>query len=206
MKLVLVGGGGHCRSCIETIRSAGLEIGGVIDRKAVSQIFGFARLGGDEWLDSQDAHRFAYLVTVGQVGVVDLRRDLFNALEMRQLEIATVVSPHAVVAGDATVGKGGIVLHRAVVNAGAEIGVNCIINTGAIIEHDVRIADHCHISTGATVNGGARIGSGCLIGSGAVVLQGVNVTDKVLVGAGAVVVEDIDEPGTWVGVPARRRA
>jgi len=36
------------------------------------------------------------------------------------------------------------------------------------------------------------------------VLQGVKIAANVAVGAGAVVTSNIDAPGTWVGVPARR--
>jgi serine acetyltransferase len=43
-----------------------------------------------------------------------------------------------------------------------------------------------------------------LLGSGSKVLPGVHIADDVIVGAGAVVRDHIAEPGTWVGVPARR--
>ena len=206
MKLAVLGGGGHCRSCIDVIRSAGLQIAGIVDPKPVSEIFGLPRLGSDDWLDSEEARGFSYLVTVGQIGVTPLRRNLFAALQARNLESATVFASSAIVSAQAGVGKGSIVMHRAVVNAGGAVGVNCIVNTGAIIEHDARIGDHCHISTGAIVNGDAEVGAGCMIGSGAVVLQGVKIAANVAVGAGAVVTRNVDAPGTWVGIPARRRA
>lgn len=204
MTLVLIGGGGHCSSCVEVIRGAGLAIAGVLSPEPVPELCGLPRLGDDSWIDGAEARAASYLVTVGQVGVAPLRARLFAGLRDRGLRLATVVAPSATVSARARVGAGSIVMSRAVVNVGAEVGENCIVNTGAIVEHDARIGDHCHVSTGAVVNGGAEIGAGCMIGSGAIVLQGVRVAAGTLVGAGAVVTANIDQPGTWVGVPARR--
>ncbi len=42
------------------------------------------------------------------------------------------------------------------------------------------------------------------MGIGSVVSNNINITSGCKVGAGAVVVKDIDETGTYVGVPARK--
>jgi sugar O-acyltransferase (sialic acid O-acetyltransferase NeuD family) len=204
MKLVLLGGGGHCASCIDVIRSAGLAAAGFLSPEPVAEFYGLPRLGSDDWIDSADARQAHFLVTVGQTGVSPLRARLFEALVERGLQVATIVAGNASVSESALIGKACIVMQRAVVNAKAVLGKNCIVNTGAIVEHDVVIGDHCHISTAAVVNGAARIGDGCMIGSGAVVLQGVSIAAGTVVGAGAVVTADIVEQGTWVGVPAKR--
>lgn len=204
MTLVLLGGGGHCTACIDVIRSVGLTLAGIVSPEPVVELCGCPRLGDDAWLDTTAARDAQFLVTVGQVAVSPLRARLFAAIRQRGLKAATVAAASAVVSDAAVIGAGSVVMHRAVVNAGASVGENCIINTGAIVEHDASIGDHTHLSTGAIVNGGAQIGAGCMIGSGAVVLQGIRVAAGTLVGAGAVVNKNIDEPGTWVGVPARR--
>lgn len=204
MNLVLVGGGGHCSSCIEVIRTAGISPSGILAPEPVPQLCGLPRLGDDSWLDTEPARGMRFLVTVGQVSISTVRARLFAALRARGLDVATVVAPSANVSRQAEVGAGSIVMLRAVVNVGATVGENCIVNTGAIVEHDAAIGDHCHLSTGAIVNGGAVIGTGCMIGSGAIVLQGIQITAGTLVGAGAVVTANITEPGTWVGVPARK--
>jgi len=204
MKLALVGGGGHCRSCIDVARSAGLPLGGIVDPAPEAQMLGLPRLGDDAWLETPEARAFQYLVTVGQIDASVVRRRLFDRLREKKLDCATMIAASAIVSTEAALGAGTIVMHRAVVNAGAVVGVNCIVNTGAIIEHDARIGDHCHVSTGATVNGGATVGEGCMIGSGAIVLQGITIAAGVVVGAGAVITKNIGEAGTWIGVPARK--
>jgi acetyltransferase-like isoleucine patch superfamily enzyme len=42
------------------------------------------------------------------------------------------------------------------------------------------------------------------VGIGATVSNGLTVCGDCMIGAGAVVVKNIDAPGTYVGVPARR--
>ena len=203
MTIVLVGGGGHCRACLDVIAQAKLTVAGIVDSRPVAADMP-DRLGDDTWLDSEAARAVRYLVTVGQVDVSPRRRQIFDALLKRGFECATLISPTAIVANEKALGAGSIVMHRAVVNRGALIGDNCIINTGAIIEHDARVDHHVHVSTGAIINGGVQIGEGCMIGSGAIILQDIRIAPNVLVGAGAVVTRDIDAAGTWRGIPARQ--
>lgn len=203
-KIVLVGGGGHCLTCMDVIDSAGREVAGILDPRPDAAPEGAAWLGTDAWIAMPEAATVQFLVALGQVRSADARRRLFEAIRHHGRAFATVCSPHAVVARGATLGVGTVVMHRAVVNAFAQVGNNCIVNTGAIVEHGAVVEDHCHVATGAVVNGDVRIGSGTLIGSGAVILQGLSLASNVLVGAGAVVTHNIDAPGIWLGVPARR--
>lgn len=70
--------------------------------------------------------------------------------------------------------------------------------------HDCKIADYCHISVGAHVAGTVQIGTRTWIGAGATVINNVKICSDCMIGAGAVIVEDINERGTYVGVPAKR--
>ena len=54
------------------------------------------------------------------------------------------------------------------------------------------------------ISGNIILGSRVLIGTGAQILQGLTICDDTIVGAGAVVTKNITEPGTYVGIPARR--
>ena len=42
------------------------------------------------------------------------------------------------------------------------------------------------------------------MGTGARIIQGHKITEDTIIGAGAVVLKDIDEAGTYVGVPAKK--
>ena len=116
---------------------------------------------GIGWAESEAAAGKSFLVTVGQVGAANLRRSLYARLVGASRELATVCSPQAWLAADATLGRGTIIMHRAVVNASARVGNNCIVNTSAIVEHGASIGDHCHVATGAIVNGDVVVEEGC---------------------------------------------
>jgi sugar O-acyltransferase (sialic acid O-acetyltransferase NeuD family) len=205
MKIVFVGGGGHCRSCISVAERLGLEVIGILDTHVQGDVLGYPILGGDDWIEQYAARRdIHFLLGVGMVKNARLRQTLFERLINAGASIGQLVAQSAVVSKQATLGIGTVVMEHALVNVSSVIGRNCIINSGAIVEHDSMVGDHTHISTGALVNGGVHIGSNCMIGSGAIILQGVTIADGTVIGAGSTVLRDINIPGTWVGTPARR--
>jgi UDP-N-acetylbacillosamine N-acetyltransferase len=105
---------------------------------------------------------------------------------------------------DVKFGQSNQVFSHTYINSKTIIGDNNIINTGSIIEHDCEVGDHNHISIGAIIGGRASIGNKCFIGAGAVILNKLSVCDNVIIGAGAVVICNINEPGTYVGNPAKK--
>jgi sugar O-acyltransferase (sialic acid O-acetyltransferase NeuD family) len=206
-EIVLVGGGGHCRSLIEVVEASGAyRVAGIVDVAAHRNrtTLGYPWLGEDADLPDLIRRYPAFLVAVGQLGMPALRERLFRLLDARGAPLITLRAPTATLSRHAVLGKGTVLFHQACVNAGARIGVNAIINTAALVEHDAEVGDHCHISTGARVNGGCRIGARCFVGSGAVLREGVRLAEGSVVGAGAVVVHDTKPYGAYVGVPARR--
>lgn len=116
---------------------------------------------------------------------------------------ATIIHPAATVSDHAEIGTGTAIMAGAIVNARARVSEGCIVNTGAIVEHDVHLGGFAHMSPGAVAAGNARIGARCWIGSNAVVRQGVRIGDDVILGALGFASDDLPEPGTYVGAPAR---
>jgi sugar O-acyltransferase (sialic acid O-acetyltransferase NeuD family) len=205
--LVLVGGGGHCRSLADVIETTGeFEIAGFVDlpSKKSEKVLGYPWLGRDEDLPLLTTQFAYFLVSAGQLGLPTLRERLFATVQAAGGRLPVIRSPRAHISRHARVGEGTVVFHGAIVNAGAEIGRNGIINSAALVEHDVTIGDHCHISTGVRVNGGCRIKSRSFIGSGAVLKEGIVVEEGTVVGAGSVLLRDTEAFGVYIGVPARR--
>lgn len=195
-RLILVGAGGHSRSCIDVIEAQGVyKIAGLIgfsEQVGTSQL-GYEIIGTDSSL-VELANKNAYaLVTVGQILSSEDRVRLYQLCCKSGFRMPVVNSPFALVSKHAEIGHGTIILHGAIVNAGARIGENCIINTSALVEHDATINDHCHISTGAIINGDSNIGKGTFIGSHATVLQGVSIGEDCVVGAGLCVRKDLND-------------
>lgn len=203
--IILIGGGGHCKSCIEIIESCNTyNIYGVIDNKQ-TEIADLNLLGNDSVISSYTTSSKNYfLITVGQIKSASLRKTLFNLVCYYGGSFATVISPFSHVSRKSFIQDGSIIFHNVQVNAGTRIGKNVILNNKSLIEHDCVIGDHCHISTGAILNGNCTIGDEVLIGSNSVIIQGINITSDVVIGAGSVVINDILEPGIYVGNPAKK--
>jgi sugar O-acyltransferase (sialic acid O-acetyltransferase NeuD family) len=120
-----------------------------------------------------------------------------------QLELATVVHPAAVVAGDATVGPGSILLAGCVVGNGTRVGRGALLGIRSSIDHDGVLGDHASLGPGATTGGTVRIGSTTAVGLGANVIHGVTIGSDTVVGAGALVLHDLPDRVVAYGVPAR---
>jgi len=167
-KILMVGGGGHCRAVIDVIeQEAKYEIAGIIDKRELigSKIFGYEIIGCDDDLVDLYSTYSNALVTVGQIRSNVVRVKLFNRLKDIGYTLPTVISSLAYISKYAKIAEGTVVMHQALVNANANIGSNCIINTKALIEHDAVIHSGCHISTGAIINGGVIVKANSFVGS-----------------------------------------
>lgn len=185
--LILIGGGGHCKACIDVIESEGkYRIKGILDTpdKIGQTLSGYLYIGTDDDLQHYIDEGSFFLITIGQVSTSKTRQLIAQNLSKRSAKLATVISPRAYIAESAKVLAGTIAMHDSLVNAYAEIGEHCIINSKALIEHDSVIDAFCHISTGAIINGGVKIGEGSFVGSNAVTKQGVSLEPNSFVKAG----------------------
>lgn len=123
--------------------------------------------------------------------------------EQYKEQLVTLIHPSAVIAEDVKIGTGTVVMADAVINPGSVIGNGCIINTSSSIDHDNVIGNFTHIAVGTHTAGTVKIGNQVWLGIGSVVSNNVNICSGCVIGAGAVVIKDIDESGTYIGVPAR---
>ncbi|GAB3421164.1 acetyltransferase [Niabella aquatica] len=205
--IILVGGGGHCRSCIEVINSnSAYNIVGILDKPSElgKSVSGVKVVGNDnDYLKFHD-QGCSFFITVGQIKTSAIRRKIFDRLKSINANIETLIASTAYVSSTAVVEEGSIIMHRTFVNTGVKIGANNIINTGAILEHDVHIGDHNHISTGVLINGDCVIGSNNFIGSNTCIANGVYITNNLVIGAGTVIIRNIKEEGVYVGNPAKK--
>jgi sugar O-acyltransferase (sialic acid O-acetyltransferase NeuD family) len=193
-KIILVGGGGHCKSCIDVIEQEDhFTIAGIVDvpEKKQQSVLGYTVIGTDADLAELIKSCPNVLITLGQIKSPARRIELFNDLMQMGARFPVIKSPLAYVSPHAQVAEGTIVMHHVLINAGANVGRNCIINTKALVEHDAVIEDHCHISTGAVVNGGVKIGSGSFFGSNAVCKEYIEIGENAVIGCGAIIVKNI---------------
>ncbi len=189
--IILIGGGGHCKSVIDVIEQEGrFEIAGIVDKPEFlgSDVLGYSVIGDDsDLVDLARKYKYA-LVTVGQIKSPLLRIKLFDLADKTGFVLPSIISPSAYVSQYASIGNGVVIMHGALVNVNTTIGDNCIINSKALIEHDCQIFKHCHISTNATINGGVIVEEGCFIGSGVTTKESIIIQKNNFIKAGSIVV------------------
>ena len=190
-EIILIGGGGHCKSVIDVIELEGkFKIAGIIekDKNLIGQkVLDYEVIGCDEDLGKlREKYEYAF-VTVGQIKTPDLRTKIYEKLKKLNFKLPVIISPLAYVSKYSKIEEGTIIMHHALVNANAKIGKNCIINSKALIEHDALIEDFCHISTAAVINGGVIVKRGSFIGSNAVTKEYIEIKENSFIKAGSLV-------------------
>jgi len=188
--IILIGGGGHCKSVIDVIeQQAKYEIAGIIDmpEKINQEVLGYKIIWKDSDIPELVKKYKNFHITLGQIKNPEPRIKLFNLLKQLNANLPIIISPLAYVSRHAIINEGTVIMHNVVVNANVIIGTNCIINSKALIEHDAVIGNHCHISTGAIVNGGVKIGNNVFYGSGAVSKEYISIPDNSFIKANSIV-------------------
>lgn len=203
-RLLLIGGGGHCRSVLSSVLALNkYEAIGIVDYTDTS-VLGVSVVGQDEDLTDLKKAGWTYaFITVGSVGNTSLRRRLYQMVLGYGFTIPSIVDKTAIIAQDAIIEEGCYIGKGAILNTGCHVGKSAIINTGAIIEHDCLIGEFAHISPGTVLCGQVKVGNNSHVGAGSVVRQQIQIGNDVLVGAGSVVVNDIPDGNKAYGNPCK---
>ncbi len=117
----------------------------------------------------------------------------------------TLISFEAKISKSAQLGKGVVIQYGVNISAKAEISDFVRLNTNCNVMHDSTIGRYTTIAPNAVILGNVQIGESCYIGANATILPNISICDHVVIGAGAVVTKNIDSPGTFIGVPAKRK-
>jgi len=207
-KIILIGGGGHCKSVIDVIESSNeYIIEGIIDKPEFvgNKISGYNIIGSDSEIEKFASEGRNFHITIGSIKSNSVRVGLYNEIINKGGKFPAIISSKAHVSRFAKISDGSIIMHNVVINSGAFINKNCIINTGAVIEHDVKVGNNCHISTGVFINGDCTIGDDCFIGSNSTIIQGISIAKKNIIGAGSVVLKNTKADSLYIGVPAMHK-
>ncbi len=206
-QIILIGGGGHCKSCIAVIESTQeYQIAGIVDTpdKLGQKVLGYPVIGTDDQLPELKKKYDYALITVGQITSANLRKKLYQKAKETGFHLPVIVASTAFVSRHSQIGEGTIIMHQAVVNADTIIGFNNIVNTKALIEHDCHIGNHNHISTASVLNGNVEVGNECFIGSNSTFVNGISIKDHIFIGINGVVNKNLKNKGVYVGSPVKK--
>ena len=203
-KLVLIGGGGHCKSIISSIdKSLFSDIVIVDSPDAVGKfVDGVSIVGTDDDLPQLYAEGYHNaFIAVGSVSSSQKRMQITEFLSGIGFAFTSIIDSTAVIAESAVIGSGVFIGKNAVINAGSKIEDFAIINTGVIVDHDCSIGEYVHLSPGAVLSGMVSVGKNTHVGTGCSVKQGISIGDNTTVGMGSVVLHDIPSSCTAYGNP-----
>lgn len=200
-RLIIIGASGHGKVIADIAEKCGYTaIAFLDDSKDAKFCMTYPVIGTtDQFNKYKDAHFFV------AIGNAKIRENIQNKILENGFHVTTLIHPDAVIASHVSIGIGTVVMAGVIINPESRIGNGCIINTGATVDHDNNIEDFVHISVGSHTAGNVAIGQRSWIGAGAVVSNNVTICADCMIGAGAVVIKDIQQPGTYVGVPVRRK-
>ena len=193
IKIILVGAGGHAKSCIDVIETVkNFKIVGLIDNNFnKKKVLNYPIIGSDKNLKQfKKKYKYAH-ISIGQIKSPEVRKNMYHNLISLGYKLPFIKSKYAYVSQNSSIGMGTIVMHGVIINANVTIGKNCIINSKSLIEHDVKIGNLCHISTGAIIKGGVKIGDGTFIGSGSIIKEEIKIGNNCLIGAGCTIKKNI---------------
>lgn len=205
-KIILLGGGGHCKSVIDSIEENKYEIVGILDRKEkIGQIIcGINIIGTDELADKlyRSGVKYAF-ITTGSIGDVTLRKKLYLSMKKIGFKIPNITDRSAIISTNIQIGEGNFIGKGAIINAESKIGDMCILNSGVIVEHDCEIDNFVHIASGVVLSGGVKIMNDTHIGSNSTIIQGIQIGYNSIIGAGSVVTNNIANSIKAYGVPCK---
>ncbi|WP_091070568.1 acetyltransferase [Paenibacillus sp. NFR01] len=206
-RIVLIGGGGHALSVLDSLLCLQeYEVIGYTDNSgnAGDTLMGVPFLGQDEVLPRLYEEGIEHAaIAVGSVGSTVLREKLYLKAKSIGFALPAIVDPTAIIARACKIAEGVYIGKGAVVNSSSVIDRMAIINTRAIVEHQSRLGVFCHIAPGAILGGNTIIGDHTHVGIGSVIIQGIHVGHHVLIGAGSVVVRNISDLKKAYGNPCR---
>ena len=123
--IILIGGGGHCKSCIEVIESDGrFRIAGILDlpERKGEEISGYPVIGTDDDIPELAQKHKNFFITMGHIKSPGFRIKMLNYLTGLGVNIPYIVASTAFVSKRAIIGRGTIVMHHCMVNTEAVVG------------------------------------------------------------------------------------
>lgn len=132
------------------------------------------------------------------------RERIVNELP-KNTKFFTHIHPSAQIHGeDVIIGKGSIICAGTIITTNVKIGKHAHLNLQTTIGHDCVIGDYFTTAPGVKISGNCNIKNNVYFGTNSSVKQKINICDYVTIGMNAAVVKDINESGTYVGVPTKK--
>ena len=186
-KVVILGGGGHAKMCIDILNQMKTyEIIGIIDGniKIGEKVMGIPIIAKDRDEDLKRLYNEGIRLIVIGIGAIknySMREKLYKKLKKFNFYFPNIVHPKASIEASVTMGEGNQIMANAILGSDVKIQNNCIVNSGAIVSHDSVLENNVHIAPGAILAGGVFVGENSLIGMGSTIYLYVKIGKHVTI-------------------------
>lgn len=206
-KIILIGGGGHCGSVIDSMKSTSeYHPIGILDIPSrVGEMINDVKV-----IDTDDAMQSLYdqgvhyaFLSVGSIGSPYLKLKLYEKSKSIGFTFPVIKDVSSIVSQNAQIGEGTFIGKGAIINSNCTVGKHSIINSGAVLEHDSIVGDFTHLAPGVVCSGGVTIGSETHIGTNATIIQDIHIGNQTIIGAGSLVLKDVGDHAKAYGNPAK---
>jgi len=190
MKLALFGYGGHAREVAAQIDD---NITFFVDDQYANEVA--------KPISEFDPTEYMMMVAVAD------SRDRFDIVQRlpKETKYFTYIHPTALILSDTIiVGQGTFIGANSIITTNVKLGDHCILNRGNHIGHDTVIKNYFSAMPGAIVSGNVIIHDLVYMGTNSSVKEKLSIHSLVTIGSNAAVVKNIEETGTYVGVPAKK--
>jgi sugar O-acyltransferase (sialic acid O-acetyltransferase NeuD family) len=196
-RLLIYGGGGHCKALIDIIRTVDrYQIAGILDDglPTSTDLMGVPVLGTGNLAKSLFQRGIHLAVNaVGGIGDYAQRLHVFEQLQALGFEFPPVAHPTAYVEPSATLAPGCQLLAFAYVGSDCRVGFGSLINAHTILSHDVVLGQIVNLSPGAMLAGAVEIGDYSQVGMGVTINLHNKVGSRCRIGNGATVKSDVPD-------------
>lgn len=206
-KIIIIGAGGFGREVqwlIERINqvSQKWEILGYLDDgiERGTLINGYPVLGGIDFLITCNEE----ISLACAIGSAAIRKKIIHRVRnFGQFKFPNLIDPSVIISDRVEMGRGNIICAGNILTVNIEIRDFVIINLDCTVGHDAFIDSFVTVYPSVNISGQTRVNSGVELGTGSQVIQGKIIGADIIIGAGAVVVHNIEQAGTYAGVPAK---
>jgi sugar O-acyltransferase (sialic acid O-acetyltransferase NeuD family) len=148
-----------------------------------------------------EASEYEVVVAIGNP------KDRFDVIQKlpKSTKYFTHVHPSVQIMGEnVEIGKGSIICAGTIITTNVKIGNHAHLNLQTTVGHDCEIGDYFTTAPGVKISGNCKIHDLVYIGTNSSIKEKITIHSLTTVGLNAGVVKDITEPGTYVGVPAKK--
>jgi len=191
MKLALYGYGGHAR---EVAAQIGEEVEFYVDDEYANDVA--------KPISEFNPATHCMMVAIGD------SKARFDAVQKLPKETIyfTFIHPTALIMDELNIeiGEGSFIGAYSILTTNIKIGKHAVLNRGNHIGHDCEIGDYFSAMPGVIISGNVKIYDCVYLGTNSSVKEKLRIHSLSTIGMNSCVIKNIENSGTYVGVPAKQ--